>query len=99
MSVSLSRDQALVIFRKARATIADGAKHYKVTLEIEGRQVFRTLLSRSSKDSIPIGTAYKILRDIGLSNNKSLAMELRDCTKGPDDYLTHIQRSEAFKNG
>ena len=99
MSVTLNRKQALIIFRKTKATVEEGSKHIKIYLEIEGKQVFRTLLSRSSGDSIPTGTVHKILRDIGVANNKLLATGMRDCTKDTEDYFAHLKASGLLSHG
>jgi hypothetical protein len=99
MSVTLNRKQALTIFGKTQATVEEGSKHIKIYLEIGGKQVFRTLLSRSSGDSIPTGTAHKILRDIGVANNRPLAMGMRDCTKGTEDYFAHLEMSGLLNHG
>jgi hypothetical protein len=88
----LNRDEALRIFKKLNAEIEDGGRHYKVKLYRDGKLAFSTLFSRSSRDSFPTGTAHKIFRDIGTSDNKPLSQGLRDCHKGLVEYEDHLKR-------
>ncbi len=61
MGLTLKRKEAIKMLNKIGATFEEGGRHQKVSLEIDGKTVFRTVLSRGSKD-IPTGTARSIVR-------------------------------------
>ncbi len=90
MTVTLTREEAIKMLNKIGATVDQGARHMKVSLEIDGKKVFKTVLSRGSKD-IPKGTAMNIFRELGLrSADKCIA--LRNCPMSRDEYITYLRK-------
>ena len=92
MSVTLTRTQAIQMLTKIGATITAGGRHDKVSLEVDGKKVVRTVLSRGSKD-IPTGTAKSIFRELGLSKSIEKCIALRNCPLKREDYIEYL-RSE-----
>lgn len=92
MSVPLTRNQAIQMLTKIGASIEEGGRHQKVSLEVDGKKIFRTVLSRGSKD-IPTGTAKSIFREIGLAKNIEKCIALRNCPLTREDYIAYL-RSE-----
>ena len=91
MSLSLNNKQAHSIFKKLKADIREGTRHTIASLTVDGKEIMRTLISRSSKDSFPIGTAHQIYKDLGIANDKAGALQLRECTMTRDQYLEHLR--------
>jgi len=92
MSVTLTRTQAVQMLNKIGATFEEGGRHQKVSLEVDGKKVLRTVLSRGSKD-IPTGTAKSIFRELGLSGSVEKCIALRNCPLKRDEYIAYL-RSE-----
>ena len=90
MSVTLTRTQALQMFQKIGATIDEGGRHCKVSLEVNGKKIFKTVLSRGSKD-IPTGTAMSIFRELGLAGHVEKCIALRNCPMKREAYVEHLQ--------
>jgi len=90
MSVTLTRKQAIQMFNKIGATITEGGRHQKISLEVDGRKVIRTALSRGSKD-IPTGTAKSIFRELGLAKSVEKCIALRNCPLQRDEYIKHLR--------
>ena len=92
MSVTLTRKQAIRMLNKIGATIEEGGRHHKISLELEGRKLFRTVLSRGSKE-IPTGTAKSIFRELGLAKSIDKCIALKNCPLEREDYIAYL-RSE-----
>jgi hypothetical protein len=90
MSVTLTRLQAIQMLIKIGATIEEGARHQKVSLDLNGKKLFRTVLSRGSKD-IPTGTAKSIFRELGLTKSVEKCIALRNCPLKRDEYIAYLQ--------
>jgi predicted RNA binding protein YcfA (HicA-like mRNA interferase family) len=92
MGISLTRAQAIQMLKKVGATVDEGGRHIKISLDVEGKKVFRTVLSRGTKE-IPIGTAKSIFREIGLAKSLDKCIALRNCPLTREEYLAYL-RSE-----
>jgi hypothetical protein len=92
MGLTLTRAQAIQMFKKIGAVIDEGGCHNKVSLEIEGKKVFMTVLSRGTKE-IPTGTAKSIFRELCLSNNVDHCIELRNCPMKRNDYIGLLKQA------
>ena len=76
---------------KLGASFAEGGRHERISLEIDGTLVFLTVLSRGSKD-IPIGTAKSIFRELHISGNLDHCIALRNCPMTRDEYVELLRR-------
>jgi predicted RNA binding protein YcfA (HicA-like mRNA interferase family) len=94
MGLTLTRKQAIRMLEKIGATFEEGGRHHKVSLEVDGKKVFKTVLSHGSKD-IPTGTARSIFRALGLAGSVEKCIALRDCPLQRDEYIAYL-RSEGF---
>jgi predicted RNA binding protein YcfA (HicA-like mRNA interferase family) len=94
MGLTLTRKEAIRMLNKIGATFEEGGRHQKVSLEIDGKKVFMTFLSRGSKD-IPTGTARSIFRSLGLAGSIEKCIALRDCPLTKDEYIEYLH-SEGF---
>jgi hypothetical protein len=92
MSVPLTRAQAVQMLTKIGATIEEGSRHKKVRLDVDGKKVLRTILSRGSKE-IPTGTAKSIFRELGLARSVEKCIALRNCPMQREEYIAYL-RSE-----
>lgn len=89
MTITLNRDDAIRMFKKIGATIEDGGRHLKIALVVEGKLVFKTVLSHGSKE-IPTGTAKSIFREIGVSADRDICISLRNCPMTRAEYVRYI---------
>ena len=90
MPITLTREQAIQMLTKIGATIEEGARHHKVHLDVDGKKVLRTILSRGSKD-IPTGTAKSIFRELGLARSVKKCIDLRNCPLKRDEYIAYLK--------
>ena len=90
MGLTLTRKQAIRMLGKIGATFDEGGRHIKVSLVVKGKTLFKTVLSRGSKN-IPTGTAKKIFREIGLAGSVEKCIALRDFPLKRDEYIAYLQ--------
>lgn len=90
MSITLTKAQATQMFTKLGASIEEGGRHLKISLRIEGRLIFRTVLSRGAGE-IPTGTAKSIFREIGIAANRDHCIALRNCPMSKEEYVKLIR--------
>jgi hypothetical protein len=75
---------------KLGARFNEGSRHIKVILELDGKKVLWTVLSRGSKD-IPTGTAKSIFRELGLGKSIEKCISLRNCPLKREDYIAYLR--------
>ena len=90
MGVTLTRTEALRMFTKIGATVTEGGRHHKVSLQVDGKKVLTTVLSRGSKD-IPTGTAKSIFRELGLSASVEKCLALKNCPLTREEYIQYLR--------
>jgi predicted RNA binding protein YcfA (HicA-like mRNA interferase family) len=92
MGVTLTRKEAIKMLTKIGAYFEEGSRHIKVRVEIDGKKVLTTVISRGSKE-IPTGTAKSIFRELGLGNSVEKCLALKNCPLQREEYIQYL-RSE-----
>lgn len=90
MSVTLTTTQAKQIFEKIGAKIESGGRHLIACLFIDGKHIFRILISYGNK-AIPTGTAHKIFKEAHLIERRHW-IGLRECPLQKDDYIDILRQ-------